>query len=736
MSLLDVVFEPTVETQIVSVKQVFKDDTTFDGATNSFSQYPKIDLATYAEPANQYEFTPKRYVTENFQTKSSYLDGISSSVQNQLDAKLGTSTASSTYQTILTNASFLDATSSVQDQLDAKLNVSTASTTYQPLLTNPQFYDPSSSIQTQLNSKTTESYVNSSISGLSSVYQTIIPNASYLDMTSSVQTQLNSKTTETYVNTQINNLINSAPSTLDTLGEIATILSGNVNDIGTLTTSIAGKISKTANETISGILTFSQPIVTSGASITSGSIPDSALASTFLKTSDASSTYQTQSATTSALALKANLNSPSFSGTVSGISKSMVGLSNVDNVSDTNKPVSTAQQTAINNNLPIVIENSTTGLISGSSITAPERAYLITNYGAPYLTATVNSVTTSLEMGESIRVTSLTSPTVLLDGIANNWTARNTPFGSNTINAVAYGNVGGTNYYVAVGAAGNLATSTDSITWTSRTSNFGSNAINNIAYGTIGGTGYFVAVGASGTLATSTDAITWTTQTSGFGSTAINAIGYGNNTFIAVGASGVLTTSTDAITWTTRTSGFSTTAINAIGYGTVGGTNYFVAVGASGVMTTATTADLATWTSRTSGFGTSNINGITFGNGIFVATGAGSLSAGGLISTSTDAINWTNRVHPTGSGGVWVSYGVIGSTNVFIINSSNTNSVSYSNDGITWSQRSAPMIPQQLTTTKTGYCNGIFLLVGNTGLMLASSNQVRCLVTPVTYQAL
>jgi hypothetical protein len=48
------------------------------------------------------------------------------------------------------------------------------------------------------------------------------------------------------------------------------------------------------------------------------------------------------------IALKANINSPTFTGTVSGITKAMVGLSNVDNTTDIGKPVSTAQQTALN----------------------------------------------------------------------------------------------------------------------------------------------------------------------------------------------------------------------------------------------------------------------------------------------------------------------------------------------------------------------------------------------------
>jgi hypothetical protein len=45
----------------------------------------------------------------------------------------------------------------------------------------------------------------------------------------------------------------------------------------------------------------------------------------------------------------ATLASPTFTGTVSGVSKAMVGLANADNTSDINKPVSTATQTAIDN---------------------------------------------------------------------------------------------------------------------------------------------------------------------------------------------------------------------------------------------------------------------------------------------------------------------------------------------------------------------------------------------------
>ena len=50
---------------------------------------------------------------------------------------------------------------------------------------------------------------------------------------------------------------------------------------------------------------------------------------------------------TNALTLKAPLASPTFTGTVSGVTKAHVGLGSVDNTSDLAKPISTATQTAL-----------------------------------------------------------------------------------------------------------------------------------------------------------------------------------------------------------------------------------------------------------------------------------------------------------------------------------------------------------------------------------------------------
>jgi hypothetical protein len=61
----------------------------------------------------------------------------------------------------------------------------------------------------------------------------------------------------------------------------------------------------------------------------------------------ADSAKPVSTATQTALDAKAPLASPTFTGTVAGVTKTHVGLGNVDNTSDADKPVSTATQTAL-----------------------------------------------------------------------------------------------------------------------------------------------------------------------------------------------------------------------------------------------------------------------------------------------------------------------------------------------------------------------------------------------------
>lgn len=87
-------------------------------------------------------------------------------------------------------------------------------------------------------------------------------------------------------------------------------------------------------------------------------------------------------ATVTALGLKANLASPTFTGTVAGITAAMVGLGNATNTSDANKPVSTAQATAI------------AAMVDPTELTSALAAYA--TLASPTFTGTVSGVTKAM----------------------------------------------------------------------------------------------------------------------------------------------------------------------------------------------------------------------------------------------------------------------------------------------------------------------------------------------------
>jgi hypothetical protein len=153
------------------------------------------------------------------------------------------------------------------------------------------------------------------------------------------------------------------------------------------------------------------------------------------------------------LLLKAPLESPSFTGTVAGITKSMVGLGNVDNTTDASKPISTATQTALDLKAPIE---------------------------SPSFTGTVSGITKSMVGGlENVENTALstwagsTSLTTLGTIASGTWqgTRLTVPFGGTgqttlAANSVLLGN--GTNGILAVapGTSGNVLSS-NGTTWVS-----------------------------------------------------------------------------------------------------------------------------------------------------------------------------------------------------------------------------------------------------------------------------
>ena len=127
------------------------------------------------------------------------------------------------------------------------------------------------------------------------------------DVTSSISAAISTEVADrnTAITSAIDSLINSAPGTLNTLGEIAAALQADVSGLTALTTTVN---------------------------------------------------------------LKAPLASPTFTGTVSGITKSMVGLSNVDNTTDLLKPISTATQTSLDLKAPLA-SPTFTGTVDFSTAT-------------------------------------------------------------------------------------------------------------------------------------------------------------------------------------------------------------------------------------------------------------------------------------------------------------------------------------------------------------------------------
>lgn len=129
-------------------------------------------------------------------------------------------------------------------------------------------------------------------------------------------------------------------------------------------------------------------------------------------------TLSEQTDLNNALNLKAPINSPTFTGTVSGITKTMVGLGAVDNTSDLDKPISTATQTALNNKQPLDGDLTSIAALSGTfgllKKTANNSYTIDTN---TYLTGITSSdVTTAL---------GFTPENVANKGIANGYASLN-----------------------------------------------------------------------------------------------------------------------------------------------------------------------------------------------------------------------------------------------------------------------------------------------------------------------
>lgn len=200
----------------------------------------------------------------------------------------------------------------------------------------------------------------------------------------------------TAVNNAVSALVDGAPEALNTLNELAAAINDEADFAAAIVSSLGGveedlstHVANTANihgatgdlVGVDGAQTLTQKTI-SGAYNTFLDIPQSAVVDLPELTTQANTatgdilTLQGQMSTandniatntsdisdietnilgltddvanfTVSLADKAPLESPNFTGTVAGITKDMVGLENVDNTSDADKPLSDATQTAL-----------------------------------------------------------------------------------------------------------------------------------------------------------------------------------------------------------------------------------------------------------------------------------------------------------------------------------------------------------------------------------------------------
>ena len=149
-----------------------------------------------------------------------------------------------------------------------------------------------------------------------------------------------------------------------------------------------------------------------------------------------------------ALNLKANIADPTFTGTVGGVTKSMVGLGSVDNTADTAKPVSTAQQTALD-----LKANSATPTFTGM-VTAP---YLTVS--GVQIDASGPSDTNVLKYSSALNkyIPGVASTVASLDDLTDVIVTSATPNqvlkwdGTQWINAEVPGTIGGTTKFETVG---------------------------------------------------------------------------------------------------------------------------------------------------------------------------------------------------------------------------------------------------------------------------------------------
>jgi hypothetical protein len=210
-----------------------------------------------------------------------------------------------------------------------------------------------SAIQTQIDSKAATGHLHtiSNVSGLQDALdakQAVVGDVSsteigYLDgVTSAIQTQLNNKS-------PINSPTFTGNVVLPSSTTIGDLSSAEIGYLATVSSNVQTQLdakldSATASTTYA---TLAGPTFTGTVVLPNTTSIGTVDATELSYVNGVTSAIQTQ------LDAKAPTANPTFTGTVAGVTKAHVGLGNVDNTTDANKPVSTATQTALDAKLAL-----------------------------------------------------------------------------------------------------------------------------------------------------------------------------------------------------------------------------------------------------------------------------------------------------------------------------------------------------------------------------------------------
>ena len=265
--------------------------------------------------------------------------------------------------------------------------------------------------------------------------------------------------------------------------------------------------------------------------------------------------------------------------------------------------------------------------------------------GTPYVTWT-NATPNNLLNGNTLAAVGITTNGSVLLASCTGGTSYG-GFGNTTGTTFTYNGVAATIGQVAYGnsvwvrARNGSSTGVDyspdgTVTWTT--------ALTNVAYAVTGlrfANGRFFAMGASGQMSTSTDGATWSALAPG-GTTQYNCVAWTGSVYVAVGQNGICVTSPDLVTWTSRSTGV-TDALRAVEYKS----GVLVAVGANRRILRSTDNGVS-WTSQSYVSGGFTYNDVRATPTKFITCGTSpeTVTPGPQVLYSSDGVTWTQATIP------------------------------------------------------------------------------------------